>query len=732
MPVFAICLPNFIGGVGMKAKHLLVLAAVPFALFSGCGDDAAPQGSEPAPVAGTTEEKPKKKKALVFGLDGARPDALEKANTPNFDALRADGVYSGEAQATDTTWSGSGWSTLLHGVWRDKHGVKDNTFSGALYAAYPDLFTRLEQNDPLRATMRITSWDKMYGTMVSGADTSLLTAGDEETTKKAIARLSDPVLDTDAMFVYFLDPDKTGHAFGFHPAVPQYVAAIEAVDARIGQILAALKSRPTYASEDWLILAVTDHGGTYSGHGSDRPEDRTVFFLASGPSVVGKGGGIYPSPDQTDLVPTVLAHLGVTTDPAWKLDGRVIGFAPSATPPAVAYDGNLLRDGDAELGPAFGDALPNAMTKQWIDVGKATAVRYGSAGWPTDASPGPANRGKNFFAGGASELSSVVQRVDVSTLAADIDGGQVQFTLSAYLGGCLGEADSAEVTARFLKGVKRAAVAAPNNKVYFFSGSQYFRCDAATIVVDGGYPKSIATYWPGLDGFAGGAADFDAALEGSNGKLYFFKGDQYLRYDWNAQKADAGFPKPIATSWPGLGLFKGGAKDLEAAVNWGNGKSYFFKGDEYIRYDMVADKADAGYPRRISDSVWGELGAWPIGIDAAVSWPSDANRAYFFKQGRYIRWKKDTDERYNSSYPKAIDATTWGGLTAWHSDATTVTIGPVTSADRTNVTGLLERKVTGSVPPGTKQVEVEVLFRRASGAENDGTADNLSLVLKKP
>ena len=31
-------------------------------------------------------------------------------------------------------------------------------------------------------------------------------------------------------------------------------------------------------------------------------------------------------------------------------------------------------------------------------------------------------------------------------------------------------------------------------------------------------------------------------------------------------------------------------------MNWGNGKVYFFKGDEYSRYDIAADKVDAGFP----------------------------------------------------------------------------------------------------------------------------------------
>jgi hypothetical protein len=47
----------------------------------------------------------------------------------------------------------------------------------------------------------------------------------------------------------------------------------------------------------------------------------------------------------------------------------------------------------------------------------------------------------------------------------------------------------------------------------------------------------------------------DAAINGEGkygGKAYFFRGDQYLRYDWNSDSMDSGYPLPIAGNWPGL------------------------------------------------------------------------------------------------------------------------------------------------------------------------------------
>ncbi len=86
-----------------------------------------------------------------------------------------------------------------------------------------------------------------------------------------------------------------------------------------------------------------------------------------------------------------------------------------------------------------------------------------------------------------------------------------------------------------------------------------------------------------------------------DGKIFFFKGSQYLRYDIAKKRVDAGYPKPIDNrNWPGL-IWTSGIDDV---INWGNGKAYFFKAYEYIRYDIVEDRADPGYPKPVNRQTW--------------------------------------------------------------------------------------------------------------------------------
>jgi hypothetical protein len=119
--------------------------------------------------------------------------------------------------------------------------------------------------------------------------------------------------------------------------------------------------------------------------------------------------------------------------------------------------------------------------------------------------------------------------------------------------------------------------------------------------VDSGYPRPIAGNWPGLpSSFTQG---IDAALwRRSNGKIYFFKGSQYVRISRVPAGVDSGYPRPIAGNWPGLpSSFNQG---IDAALcRRDTGQIYFFKGPAYVRYTSLSRGIDPGYPHWI-DPNW--------------------------------------------------------------------------------------------------------------------------------
>ena len=275
------------------------------------------------------------KKVLVIGLDGIRVDILAETHTPNIDRLIAEGFFSDQARTNVRTVSGPGWSSMLIGARTDKHLVNSNNFTGNDYAAYPDFLTRLEQLDPSFNTFAVVDWPPL-GTTASGGplfsdaidellffDSGEVGYGraDSLSVDAAVDRLENE--DIDAAFVYIGDADEVAHATSTY--APEYRTAIEVADAFVGRLVAAIRARPTFADEDWLILMSTDHGrDDEGGHGGDSDKERTIFFLAHGPSVVREP--IETAPNIVDVAVTALVHLGVDIDPAWNLDGRPVAL----------------------------------------------------------------------------------------------------------------------------------------------------------------------------------------------------------------------------------------------------------------------------------------------------------------------------------------------------------------------------------------------------------------------
>lgn len=287
---------------------------------------------------------PPDRRLLMIGIDGCRTDALLAAETPHLDRLIANGNFStntsilGPRPTENDTVSGPGWSSIYTGVWADKHEVNNNEFADPNYDEYPHFFALLKEARPKAVAGSFSDWSPIAEKIVSAADVVAspapgkdggadgYRAGDIAVTQQAAAflRQKDPT----AVCVYLGQVDETGHAKGFHPTVPEYIAAIERVDAHIGTLLEAIAARPNADREEWLVVVTTDHGGQGTGHGDGAQVEviRRVFLIVSGPGL--------PDADanrQTflvDAVPTGLTWLGVEVKSEWGLDGTPYGLAP--------------------------------------------------------------------------------------------------------------------------------------------------------------------------------------------------------------------------------------------------------------------------------------------------------------------------------------------------------------------------------------------------------------------
>lgn len=270
------------------------------------------------------------KHVLVVGIDGTRPDCLTAAKTPNLDRLISEGAVSydgfagGEATGpkNQITVSGPGWASVLTGVWDNKHKIADNKFAENDLATYPHFFVRLAEKVPSASLASIVDWAPIHEHILDGATFSHTAKTDQECADEAnrLLRASDP----DVLFLYFGDVDHTGHASGFSPTNPEYVGAIEKVDAQLGTVLETIEQRPKFAEENWLVIVTTDHGGYQKSHGGQRPIERQIFFIVSGEEAA--RGEISPGPGHVAVAPTVFRFLGIDIDPAWGWEAEPFGL----------------------------------------------------------------------------------------------------------------------------------------------------------------------------------------------------------------------------------------------------------------------------------------------------------------------------------------------------------------------------------------------------------------------
>lgn len=187
------------------------------------------------------------------------------------------------------------------------------------------------------------------------------------------------------------------------------------------------------------------------------------------------------------------------------------------------------------------------------------------------------------------------------------------------------------------------------SKVYLFADDLYWRYDIASNKVEQGWPKKIIDEWRRWPtNNIGDASHAGAALNAGNGKAYFFFGRQYFRFDMALDRMDVG-PLGVAAHWPGV------PDDfINAAVRIGDGNVCLFHGNRCTRFNLAANKALDGYPRRIADD-------WPgmpdQSIEAALN--HDNGSIYFFVDHRYTRF----DLAQNKvAQPFEVIASQWHGM----------------------------------------------------------------------
>lgn len=242
------------------------------------------------------------KKILVIGYDGCRTDALTMLDnnaSGGISYLLSTGAdaqiaYCGgvnyPAINTQATSTAPGWCSILTGQWADVHGITDNGIEKS--NDHLTVLTTLVKDNVIDDSAFYISWNGHFNgdntTYIqeksyvesSSLDVTFLDAEDDNgTVSNTVADISSADC-SDFIFTILEHTDHAGHDTGFSINNPDYQKAFADAEKDGRAIIDAVESRPTYETEDWLIIITTDHGGYNTGHGGMTLQERMTFIIA--------------------------------------------------------------------------------------------------------------------------------------------------------------------------------------------------------------------------------------------------------------------------------------------------------------------------------------------------------------------------------------------------------------------------------------------------------------------
>ena len=316
-----------------------------------------------------------------ISVDGFRPDYLDRAETPFFDRILAEGAYSREHQVVFPSLTFPSHVSQATGVPVREHGIPMNRFydseTGAQYHYPGD--SRLLETEPIWTTaarqgLRVISLDWPLAHAQTGPHAAEIFdpefprgLSDAERLRRPFQRwLEDKAREPFRLTMgYAAGPDRPGHRYG--PDSDEVIEAVERIDALLGAHYQALVARwnERMAAEDRFYFIITSDHGMSPVRTLVHPERLTGIEASEGVQLMfgANVAHVYldselPPEQRKNLTKTVLnridelpfarAHTRDTLPPEWAYDhpsrtGDLVialdpGYSFSRTPEELTVD----------------------------------------------------------------------------------------------------------------------------------------------------------------------------------------------------------------------------------------------------------------------------------------------------------------------------------------------------------------------------------------------------------
>ena len=275
------------------------------------------------------------KHVVILGVDGAGT-YFDKADTPNFDRIFAEGAVRYNAKTEFVTVSAQNWGSILTGVSCFNHGFTNTSlekYERSSDTEYPSIFTVVRNSMPEAQLASICNWAPInFGIVENDIGVEKISLGDDEKVTAVICDYFNTGNNPALLFVQFDSVDEAGHSHG--RGSQEYLNQITTVDGYIGQVYDCLDGNGLL--DDTLFIVVADHGHMITGgHGGFSYEESHVTLAISGKTVISGADMTYCTRNR-DVSAIALYALGIE-QPSYMtsvVPGNLFTDVSSSTRPA--------------------------------------------------------------------------------------------------------------------------------------------------------------------------------------------------------------------------------------------------------------------------------------------------------------------------------------------------------------------------------------------------------------
>lgn len=258
----------------------------------------------------------KPKRVIMIALDGISVEGYQKANTPNLDALMAEGAFSLTTRVAMPSVTLPNWTSHLTGSGPEQHGVVNNGWKIDKFVLpavetdtegyYPSVFTILKEEMSEIKTAFYYNWinlfypyNKKYFDEVSYLEKDEYIPNYQKAINFIVRNQYKPTV----VFLYSVHTDHAGHKHKWMS--PEYIRSIEEADVQIGKFINEMKEKGLYKDTHFMFLS--DHGGINNGHGGVTTNEMIVPWGITGPKI--KKGFKIKEPNNTVNTASIILRL---------------------------------------------------------------------------------------------------------------------------------------------------------------------------------------------------------------------------------------------------------------------------------------------------------------------------------------------------------------------------------------------------------------------------------------